>query len=67
MQHEPLAYQVQEAVRVSGLARTRLYDAMRAGALPFQKVGRRTLIMRRDLIAYIEQASAASEPTATEL
>ncbi len=41
---EPLAYSVNEAVRVSSLGRTRLYQLINEGRLDVRKVGKRTLI-----------------------
>lgn len=41
---EPLAYSVNEAIRVSSLGRTRLYQLINAGKLEARKVGKRTLI-----------------------
>lgn len=53
----PIALTVQDAVKVSGLSRSRIYEAMRGG-LPARKAGRRTLILAADLEAYL-----ASLPT----
>ena len=41
---EPLAYSVNEAIRVSSLGRTRLYQLINEGKLEARKVGKRTLI-----------------------
>lgn len=49
---------VPEAVEYSGLSRSRLYEAMRAGELTAKKAGRRTLIPFAELEAYL-----ASLPT----
>jgi hypothetical protein len=40
----PLAYRIDEFVRLSGIGRTSVYAAMRSGALPAIKIGARTLI-----------------------
>lgn len=48
----PIALTIPEAVRVSGLSRTALYEAMR-GELPARKAGKRTLILAADLEAYL--------------
>lgn len=53
----PIAITIPEAVKVSGLSRSRLYEALRS-ELPARKAGRRTLIMVADLEAYL-----ASLPT----
>jgi excisionase family DNA binding protein len=48
-----LAYSVQEAARVTGLSRDLLYDEMRAGRLAYLKVGRRRIITRQHLEAFL--------------
>lgn len=48
------AYSVKEAVRVSGLTRSHLYQLMKAGVLLKVKIGHRTLIRREDLEALID-------------
>lgn len=58
MHSEVIAYQIADAIRVSGCTRSRLYEAMRDGELPYRKMGRRTLIMRTDLEAWLERASS---------
>jgi excisionase family DNA binding protein len=50
-----LAYSVQEAARVTGLSRDLLYDEMRAGRLAYLKVGRRRIITRQHLEAFLAQ------------
>jgi len=45
----PLAYTVAEAVKVTGLARTRLYEMAGEGRLTFRRAGRRTVILADDL------------------
>lgn len=45
---------VADAVEFSGLGRTTLYEAMKTGALPAKKAGRRTLISFIELRAYID-------------
>lgn len=53
----PIAITIPEAVKASGLSRSRLYEALK-NELPARKAGRRTLIMVADLEAYL-----ASLPT----
>ncbi|MXP10758.1 helix-turn-helix domain-containing protein [Pseudoblastomonas halimionae] len=48
----PIALTVQDAVKASGLSRSRIYEAMR-DSLPARKAGRRTLILASDLEAYL--------------
>lgn len=54
----PIALTIQDAVKASGLSRSRLYEALKLGELPARKAGRRTLIALADLEAYL-----ASLPT----
>ena len=51
--NHPLAVTIPEAVKASGLSRSRLYEAMKRGELPARKAGRRTLIPFADLEAYL--------------
>jgi excisionase family DNA binding protein len=55
---ERLAYSVAEVAVITGLSRDLLYDQMRTGKLAFLKVGRRRLITRQHLQAFL--ASPAS-------
>ncbi|MBP6363762.1 MAG: DNA-binding protein [Novosphingobium sp.] len=48
----PIAITIPEAVKASGLSRSRLYEAMK-NDLPARKAGRRTVIMMADLRAYL--------------
>jgi excisionase family DNA binding protein len=50
---DPLAVSVHAAARVSGIGRTRLYEAMGSGELASCKVGKRRLIMLDDLRAWL--------------
>lgn len=42
--HEPLAYSVADACKVSSIGRTRLYQLIAEGRLEARKIGKRTLI-----------------------
>jgi len=54
----PIAITIPDAVRVSGMSRSALYEALKRGDLTARKAGRRTLISFADLEAYL-----ASLPT----
>lgn len=54
----PLAYRIPQAVKASGLTRTRIYEEIAAGRLVARKCGGTTLIERSELERYI-----ASLPT----
>ena len=53
-----LAYSVEEAAQVTGRSRDLLYDEMRAGRLAYLKVGRRRIITRQHLEAFLAQAAS---------
>ena len=53
-----LAYSVEEAARITGLSRDLLYDQMRVGKLLYLKVGRRRLITRQHLEAFLTKAAS---------
>jgi excisionase family DNA binding protein len=50
-----LAYSVEEAAQITGLSRDLLYDQMRTGQLAYLKVGRRRIITRQHLEAFLAQ------------
>jgi excisionase family DNA binding protein len=54
---ERLAYSVAEVAFITGLSRDLLYDQMRAGELAYLKVGRRRLITRQNLEAFLAGSS----------
>jgi excisionase family DNA binding protein len=49
-----LGYTVAEAVALTGVSRTRLYQENKASRLKFVKIGRRTLVTRTDLEAWLD-------------
>jgi excisionase family DNA binding protein len=53
-----LAYSVDEAAELTGLSRDLLYDQMRAGKLAYLKVGRRRIITRQHLEAFLTQQAS---------
>jgi excisionase family DNA binding protein len=55
---EPLAYSVDEAAQATRLSRDLLYDEMRAGRLAYLKVGRRRIITRQHLDAFLTQRAS---------
>jgi excisionase family DNA binding protein len=52
---DPLAFTVREAITTAGVRKTSLYAAIRRGELSARKSGRRTLILRDDLHAWLER------------
>ena len=55
---DQIAFTIAEAVKASGVGRTKLYEAISMGRLPARKAGSRTLIMADDLRAYIANLPA---------
>lgn len=55
---EPISIKVPEAVRVSGLSRSRIYELMKSGDLEFAKVGSSTLIIVESLRRFIHSRTA---------
>jgi excisionase family DNA binding protein len=55
---ERLAYSVDEVAQITGLSRDLLYAQMRAGRLGYIKVGRRRIITRRHLDAFLARAAS---------
>ena len=53
-----LAYSVDEAAVLTGLSRDLLYDEMRAGKLAYLKVGRRRIITRQHLEAFLTRRAS---------
>ena len=55
---EPISVRIPEAVRLTGLSRSRLYELMRSGDIEFVKVGSSTLILVMSLRRFIESRRA---------
>ncbi len=58
---DKLAHSIDESCAIAGVGRSFIYAAIAAGDLTARKAGRRTLILRSDLEAWL-----AGLPTATE-
>lgn len=54
----PIAVTVPEAVKLTGLSRSRLYECLQAGVITAKKAGRRTLIPFEELEAYMASLPA---------
>ena len=61
MQCHKLALTIEEAVEMSGIGRTTLYAQIRDGHLIARKIGRRTIIMASDLLAFLESLPEVGE------
>ena len=55
-----MGFSINEAVLASGLGRDMIYGAIRDGRLKARKVGRRTLILRADLEAYLSSLQSSN-------
>lgn len=51
---EKLAYSIREAAAAGAGSRTKLYEAIKSGALRAKKRGRSTIILAADLARYLE-------------
>lgn len=49
-----LSFSIEEVSAATGLGRTKIYEAIGAGALPAKKWGKRTLILKADLEAFLD-------------
>ena len=49
----PLAYPIEDVPAVTGIRRTKVFEAIRAKQLMVRKVGRSTIIERPELIRYL--------------
>jgi len=50
----PLAYTIKDAVKVTGMSRTRLYEELKSGRLVAKKAGRSTLIPHESIEAWLK-------------
>lgn len=57
-----LAYSIADAVKVSGLGRSALYEEIREGRLVARKARGRTLILRADLEAWLAALPKGTAP-----
>jgi excisionase family DNA binding protein len=48
-----LALSIEEAQRISGIGKTKLYSLLKSGAIPAKKLGKKTLILRSDLCNFL--------------
>lgn len=60
-----IALTTEQVQEVCGIGRTRLYELLKSGELPARKLGKRTLILRADLEAFL--TSLTVYPTKQEV
>ena len=51
----PIALSIAQVVASTGVGRTKIYEAIRDGALPVVKIGRRSLVLDEDLRAWLRR------------
>ena len=61
---EPISVKVPEAVRMTGLSRSRIYELMKSGDIAFAKVGSSTLIIVERLRDFIQDRAGSRKPDA---
>lgn len=58
---QQLALSVPEAMKAIGLGRTAFYAAIKSGALPARKAGRRTIVLTSDIRSFLENLPRLGE------
>lgn len=59
---EPISVRIPEAVRLTGLSRSRVYELMKSGDIEFVKVGNSTLILMESLRAFLDSRRRCGNP-----
>jgi hypothetical protein len=54
-----LCYSVDEVCKITGLCRTTVYANFKSGALVKTKIGRRTVVLHEDLVAFLRNSPKA--------
>lgn len=57
-QHDRLAYTILELVRYTGAGRSKIYEELAAGRLKARKLGKRTLVLHGDAMAWLQSLPA---------
>ena len=57
----PLAYSIQEVCRVTSAGRTSIYAEIKAGRLTARKIGRRTVVLKDDLEAWLARCPTSDK------
>jgi len=57
-----ISVKVREAVRITGISRSRLYELMRSGEVEYVKVGSATLILVESLRSFVESRRHLTAP-----
>ena len=59
-EQEPIAVSVNQAVNVSGLSRSKIYELIKEGRIKTRQIGRRRLIIMSSLRALLEYQEEAA-------
>ena len=58
----PIAYPIEDVPAVAGVPRTKVFQAIRDRKLTARKAGRSTVILRDDLLKYLESLPIKGKP-----
>lgn len=50
-----ISYSIKEVCAVTGIGQTKIYEAINSGLLPAKKLGRRTIILGKELEAFLDK------------
>lgn len=56
-----LSLSIEEVQEISGLGKTKIYQLLKTGEIPAKKIGKRTLVLRSDLEAFLSGLQNYSE------
>jgi excisionase family DNA binding protein len=56
---KPISFDIITAAKFCGIGRSSIYEAVRDGRLKARKLGHKTLLLRRDLEAFVESLPVA--------
>lgn len=49
----PICYTVDQVCKATGIGKTKLYEMLDTGTLPAKKLGKRTFILKSDLLKFL--------------
>ena len=55
-----LSFTIQETVQAIGIGRTKLYEYINSGQLKAKKIGKRTIVLKRDLDSFLDNLQSYS-------
>lgn len=57
-----LSFSIEEAAKVVGIGRTKIYEAINQGSLKAKKFGKRTVILKNDLEIFLDNLEDYQTP-----